>query len=142
MVATDVASRGIGKYQSPLSSPHLQQLPAKALAVYFTLAFRGYLYCAKLPDHTVSVWFSLCGGVLIRCVAFPSHCYTRISIPVPCSPLWYKGWRLASLDPDQAVSPRLLETPFEDSRDHIICPPKRGWMAFERTWIWPWFTKE
>jgi ATP-dependent RNA helicase DDX5/DBP2 len=90
MVATDVASRGIGMYQSPFS-PLLQQLPANALAVYFTLAFRGYLYCAKLPDQTVSVWFPLCGGVLIRCVAFPSHCYTRISILVPCSLSWYKS---------------------------------------------------
>lgn len=83
MVATDVASRGIG--ESPPSLPSFPwQLPAKHL-LYFTLVSRGYLICANLPDVLVSTWFSI-PGVLIRCVAgitlaileFP-HLYPRLS---------------------------------------------------------------
>ncbi len=69
MVATDVASRGIGEYISnppPPSQPW--QLPAQHMLDFTLLVSRGHLYCATLPEMTVSTWFSML-GVLIRCVA-------------------------------------------------------------------------
>lgn len=52
MVATDVASRGIGEYNIPPLPPPPWQLPAEHL-LYFTLVFRGSLDCAILPDNTL-----------------------------------------------------------------------------------------
>ena len=59
MVATDVASRGIGMYQyRPPPGPLPEQPPAKHM-LYFTLLCLGALFhCANMPDvlacvHTV-----------------------------------------------------------------------------------------
>lgn len=69
MVATDVASRGIGEYNSKPPPPSLPwQLPAQHMLDFTLLVSRGHLYCATLPEMTVSTWFSTL-GVLIRCVA-------------------------------------------------------------------------
>jgi superfamily II DNA/RNA helicase len=69
MVATDVASRGIGEYHIPgLRPPPLPWQPPAKYSLYFTLVCRGYLHCANLPIVFVSAWFST-SGVLIRGVA-------------------------------------------------------------------------
>ncbi|KAL5084070.1 ATP-dependent RNA helicase dbp2, variant 3 [Trichoderma cf. simile WF8] len=135
MVATDVASRGIGKYQ-PSLSPFSSNFQQKHL-LHTLLSRLGAIFsvrnCLTKPCR---LWFSLCGGVLIRCVA--SHLlYSYFHSCTLLTPV-VQRWRLASLDPDQAVSPRLLVSP-EDPRDHIICPPaKRMDWHFEKTHLdWP-----
>lgn len=47
MVATDVASRGIGKYRPSPPSP---MATSRRHLLYFTLVFRGSLECANLPQ--------------------------------------------------------------------------------------------
>ena len=88
MVATDVASRGIGMYhslpsQTPLSSfQHLYVL-------CFTLVYRGFLDCANLPD-LVSGW-SLCVESWVRSVADSlTVLHSCASALVPASLPWYK----------------------------------------------------
>jgi hypothetical protein len=70
MVATDVASRGIGMYQIPQTPSPPPRNFQQSITLYFTLVSRGYLVYANLPDVLVcvSTWFSI-HGVLVRCVA-------------------------------------------------------------------------
>jgi ATP-dependent RNA helicase DDX5/DBP2 len=86
MVATDVASRGIGMYHSPFS-------PFMATSSYSTcctlLSYLGALLTVRICLITiVSNWFST-NGVLIRCVAFIllySRDFTLVPFPLP----WYE----------------------------------------------------
>ena len=80
MVATDVASRGIGESPPPTPSPW--QLPAIYL-LCFTLVSRGYLICANLPAVIVSTRFSI-PGVLIRCVAGTTLAILEFPHLYPC----------------------------------------------------------
>jgi ATP-dependent RNA helicase DDX5/DBP2 len=78
MVATDVASRGIGMYSSPpLPLPVGNELQLHTCVTYFTLMSRGSLACANVPnrvsDDGLSVeslgfvtWLSLSCS-LLRC---------------------------------------------------------------------------
>jgi ATP-dependent RNA helicase DDX5/DBP2 len=89
MVATDVASRGIGMYHtrpSPRPSPSNFQ---QSIMLYFTLLCLGALFTARicLINLCMSTRFSI-HGVLVRCVARKrATCYTRISALVP-----YLSW--------------------------------------------------
>lgn len=118
MVATDVASRGIGKY-CPSPPPPPWQLPAKHL-LYFTLVCRGSLDCAYLPEIIVSTWFST-HGVLIRCVA--SALLYSYFHSCTCLASVVRAWRRQLLI--RSSCPPRLPCP-EDPVTRISLP---GWMA-------------
>lgn len=110
MVATDVASRGIGEYKKcPLSRcalpslrPPCQQLPA-SLLLCFTLVSRGYLDCAILPATYMSTWFSS-RGVWVRGVAWICLFAMLVFLPLYRPHSHGTSVEVASLDHDQVVT--------------------------------------
>lgn len=86
MVATDVASRGIGMYHSSL--PSLMATSSYSICCALLSCLGALLTVRICLIIIVSNWFST-NGVLIRCVAF-TLLYSRVSTLVPFSLPWYE----------------------------------------------------
>jgi hypothetical protein len=85
MVATDVASRGIGMYHYP---PSLMATSSDSTCCTLLSCLGAFLTVRICLIIIVSNWFST-NGVLIRCVAF-TLLYSRVFTLVPFSLPWYE----------------------------------------------------